>query len=81
MSVSGFIGVGIDKAIQQILDRIKIAVRCNDELASLKVLVMKIVPVVKEIQQCRQAINRNKKDKASAVNGWLTELDGLLQQA
>eukprot|EP00253_Pinus_taeda_P034708 PITA_34708 len=72
--VSGFIGVGIDRAIQQILDHINIAVRCRKEMASLKDLVMKIKPIVNEIQLYRAAINRKRKDKASAVNGWLKSL-------
>lgn len=79
--VSGFIGVGIEKTIQHILDRINIAVRCQKEMASLKDLVVKIKPIVTEIQKYRPAINGKEKDKASAVNGWLKELDALLQQA
>ena len=67
--VSGFIGVGIDKAIQQILDRISIAVRCRKEMVSLRDLVMKIEPIVKQIHKYRQAINKKKKDKVSAVSG------------
>lgn len=50
-------------------------------MASLKDLVVKIKPIVKEIQKYRPTINRKEKDKASAVNGWLKELDALLQQA
>ena len=79
--VSGFTGVGIDKAIQQILDRISIAVRCRKEMVSLRDLVMKIEPIVKQIHKYRQAINKKKKDKVSAVSGWLKDLDALLQEA
>lgn len=79
--VSGFIGVVVDKAIQEILDRIDIAVRCRKELASLKDLVMKIEPIVKQIQRYRQPINKKRKDKVSAVSGWLKHLNALLQEA
>jgi hypothetical protein len=79
--LSGFIGVGIDKAIQQILDRISIAVHCRKEMVSLRDLVMKIEPIVKQIHKYRQAINKKKKDKVSAVSGWLKDLDALHQQA
>jgi len=79
--VSAFIGVGIDKVIEEIIDRIKIAVRCRKKLASLKDLVTKIKPIVEQIQEYRPAINKKKKDKVSAVSGWLKHLDALLQEA
>lgn len=51
--VSGFIGLGIDRIIDQIIDRINIAVRCQKEMASLKDLVVKIKRIITEIQQYR----------------------------
>ena len=60
--VSGFIGVGISKTIDQILDSIEIAVRCREELASLKDLVMRIEPSIKEIQQHRLDFNKRTKN-------------------
>ena len=79
--VSGFVGVGIDMMIKQILHHLNIMVHCRRELASLKDPVMKIEPIISQIQQYRLAINMKRKDKASVINGWLKELDGLLQQA
>ena len=79
--VSGFFGVCIDMKIKQILHHLNIMVHCRRELASLKDPVMKIKPIISQIQQYRLAINMKRKEKASVINGWLKDLDGLLQQA
>lgn len=79
--VSGFISVAIDNAIQQILDSITTAVRCSDELASLKELVMKIKPIIRDIQQHRREFNSKGDGNGSSVNDWLKRLENLLRQA
>jgi len=81
-SISGFIGVGIHMTIQHILQHIYIANRCKKELADLKELVMSIELTIMHIQQNRLAFKTDKDaDTASAVNGWLNDLDRLLLQA
>jgi Leucine-rich repeat (LRR) protein len=88
--VSGFIGVSIDVAIHHIFHHVSIALRCKEELNSLRDLVMRIEPIIKQIQQYRLALNRKRgipisqRDinmKASAVNEWLKKLDNLLRKA
>lgn len=87
--VSGFIGVGIDTAIHQIIHHINIALRCKKELANLKGLVMEIERILKEIQHYRLDLNSkkisipqsNNKLRPSAVNTWLKKLDVLLGPA
>jgi hypothetical protein len=79
--VYGFIGVGIDKVIQHILHCINIAVRCKKELASLKDLLMKIEPNIKQIHKYRWEINKKKKYKVSSISEWFKDLDSLLQEA
>lgn len=73
--VPGFIGVGIQMAIDQIIHHINIAVSCRKELASLKEMVMSMQPIITQIQQNRV------QTEASAVNEWLTQLDEILRQA
>jgi hypothetical protein len=73
--------VGIDKVIQQILHLINIVVHCKKELASLKYLLMKIKPKIKQIQKYHWAINKKKKDGVSSISGWFKYLDALLQEA
>lgn len=79
--VSGFISVAIDNTIQQILDSISNGVRCSDELASLKDLVMKIKPIIRDIQQHRREFNSKGDGSALSVNDWLKKLENLLRQA
>jgi disease resistance protein RPS2 len=85
--VSGFVGVGIEMAVNHILGHIKIALRCKKQLISLRDLVLRIQPVVTQIQQYRLALNRREilisqsNIKASAVNEWLKKLDSILLQA
>lgn len=86
--VSGFVGVGIEKVINQILHQIGIAIRYKKELGSLESLVKDIQPIINQIQRYRPALNRKNGipssrcyDKASAVNIWLQKLDLLLRQA
>ena len=69
--VSGFVGVGIDMTIKQILHHLNIVVHCRRELASLKYLVMKIEPIISQIQKYHPAINMKRKYKASVINRWL----------
>ena len=45
----GFIGVGIDMAITQIIHHVGIAVSCKRELESLRDLVTTIEPMVTQI--------------------------------
>lgn len=78
--VPGLIGVGIQMIINQILGHINIALRCRKVLDSLKDKLMRIEPIVMEIQHCRLTLNQHK-DEASAVNKWLEELEALLNQA
>jgi len=78
--VAGLIGVGIQMTIDQILRHINIALRCRKVLAALKDKLMRIEPIIKEIQLCRLALNQHK-DDASTVNKWLKELQALLKQA
>lgn len=73
--VPGFIGVGIQMAMNQIIRHINIAVSCRKELESLKAMVLSIEPIVRQIQQNRV------QTEASAVNEWLTKLDEILRQA
>lgn len=87
-AVSGFIVAGINLSIYKILRNIDIAVRCIDELTSLKDLVLRIEPIIGEIEQYRQELNRremvskyDRDDKVSAVMAWLKGLDALLGQA
>lgn len=87
-AVSGFIVAGINLSIYKILRNIDIAVRCIDELVSLKDLVLRIEPIIGEIEQYRQELNRrqmvskyDRDDKVSAVMAWLKGLDALLGQA
>jgi Leucine-rich repeat (LRR) protein len=84
----GFIGVGLDISIRQILYHINMALRCNTELASLKDLVISIQPILAQIQQYRLELSTKKGNSTSqsnntavAVNDWLKKLDGPLQQA
>lgn len=86
--VSAFIGVGVDKTITQILQHISIAIHYRRELDSLANLLRSIQPLINQIQQYRPALNRKNGiptsqcyRKASAVNGWLRKMDGLLRQA
>ena len=88
--VSGFIGVSIDFAIQQIFHHVNIALHCKEELRSLRDLVSRIEPVINDIQQYRLALNRkrgipiSKGDinmKPSAVNDWLKRMVSLLRKA
>lgn len=88
--ISGFIGTSVKFAIHQIWQHVRIALRCREELNSLRDLVMRIEPIIDQIQQYRQALNRKRgipisqRDinmKASAVNDWLKRLNSLLQQA
>lgn len=78
--VPGLIGVGIQMIINQILGHINIALRCRKVLDALKDKLMRIEPIVMEIQHCRLTLNQHK-DEASAVNKWLEELEALLNQA
>jgi hypothetical protein len=86
--LSGFIGVGIDIAINQILHHVGIAVSCNKELDSLRDLVTTIEPIVTDIHRCRLELNRRRGTStagsdinASAINSWATDLQSLLQRA
>lgn len=86
--VPGFIGVGIQMAVDQILHHINIAVRCREELSALRDVVIRIEPIVRDIQQYRLEINRRRRistshsdNNVSAVNLWLQKLDALLLQA
>jgi len=88
--VSGFIGVSIEVAVHQIFHHVSIALRCKEELNSLKDLVMRIEPIIRQIQQYRLALNKKRgipiaqRDiniKASAVNDWLKKMDSLLRKA
>lgn len=86
--VPGFIGVGIQMAVDQILHHINIAVRCRKELSALGDVVREIEPIVRDIQQYRLEINRRRRistshsdNNVSAVNLWLQNLDALLLQA
>jgi hypothetical protein len=78
--VPGLIGVGIQMTIDQIFRHINIALRCRKVLAALKDKLMRIEPIIKEIEHCQLALNQHK-DEASAVNKWLKELQALLKQA
>jgi len=80
--ISGFIGVAIHMTIQHILQHIYIANRCKNELEELKDLVMSIELTIMHIQQNRLAFKTDKDaDTASAVNGWLNDLDRRLLKA
>lgn len=77
---SGFIGVGLQMAIEQIFHHINIACRCKKELAALKDKLLMMEPIILQIQQRRRALNMDK-DKASAVNRWFKTLEALLKEA
>jgi len=86
--LNGFISVGIDMAISQILYHVGIAVSCNKELVSLGALVTTIEPMVTDIHRCRLELNRRRGTStagsdinASAINTWATDLQSLLQRA
>lgn len=86
--ISGFVGVGIDKVVSQILHLIGTAVRYKQELGSLQRLVTDIPPIIQQIQRYRPALNRKNGipnsqcyQRASAVSIWLNKLDLLLRQA
>lgn len=87
--VSGFIGAGIDNKTTLILHHISInGVSCTEELESLKNLVIRIQPIITQIQQYRPTLNRNNGictsqcfNQASTVSSWLRKLDVLLRQA
>jgi len=88
--VSGFIGVSIDVAVHNIFHHVRIALRCKEELNSLRDLLMRTEPIIRQIQQYRLSLNKKRgipisqRDinmKASAVNEWLKKLDGLLRKA
>lgn len=78
--VPGLIGVGIQMIVDQIIRHIKIVSSYRKELGVLKVSLMRIEPIVKEIQHIRLAWN-NHKDEVSAVDDWFEELEALLKQA
>jgi len=78
--VPGLIGVGIQKTIDQIFRHINIALRYRKELTDLKDKLMRIEPIIKEIEHCQLALNQHK-DEPSAVNKWLKDLQALLEQA
>ena len=66
--VSRFVGVGTDMTIKQILHHLNIVVHSRRELASVKDLVMKIEPIISQIQKYHPTINVKRKDKASVIN-------------
>ena len=66
--VFGFVGVGIDMTIKQILHHLNIVVHYRRELDSLKHLVMKIEPIISQIHKYHPVINVKRKDKASVIN-------------
>lgn len=85
--LSGFIGKGIDIAVDQIIYHANIAIRCRKELNSLRDLVTSLKPIATQIHQYRLELNRKrgtsiaKRDNdASAVDGWTRKLHELLQQ-
>lgn len=87
-SVSGFIVAGIKLSIYKILRNIDIAGRSSNEWIQLKDVVLRIEPIIEQIEQYRQKLKPLKKnaiygrdDKASAVMAWLKGLDAFLQQA
>eukprot|EP00253_Pinus_taeda_P015978 PITA_15978 len=86
--LSGFIGVGIDMAVSQILHHVGIAVSCKKELESLRDVVTTIEPMVTDIHQCRLELNSRRGNSTagsdinvSAINTWVSNLHALLQQA
>ena len=54
--VSGFIGVGVDKIITQIIHHIRNAIQYRNELGSLANLVRSIQPLIGHIQQYRPVL-------------------------
>jgi hypothetical protein len=86
--IFAFVGVGIDKVINQILHQIGIAIRYKKELGSLEHVVTDIQPIINQIQRYRLTLNRKNGiptsqcyNKASTINIWLKKLDLLLRQA
>ena len=83
----GFIGVGIDMAITQIIHHVGIAVSRKRELESLRDLVMTIEPMVTQIHRCRMELNRRRGTSTagsdiinvSEINGCIRNLHELLQ--
>lgn len=86
--IAGFVGLGIDNVVSQILHLIGVAVRYKQELGSLQRLLTDIPPIIQQIQRYRPALNRKNGipnsqcyQRASAVSIWLNKLDLLLRQA
>ena len=83
--LSGFIGKGIDIAVDQTLHHANNALRCRKELNSLRDLVMSIKPTAAQIHQYRLQLNRERGtsivDSCNNASQWVKKLHDLLPQA
>jgi len=83
--LSGFIGKGIDIAINQILHHAGIAVCCKEELNALRGLVRRIEPIATRIHQYHLELNRKRgtpiAESGNNSSQWVMDLDDLLRRA
>ena len=81
----GFIGKGIDIAVDQILHHANIALCCRKELNSLRDLVMSIKPIAAQIHQYGLQLNRERGtstvESRNNASQWVKKLHDLLPQA
>ncbi|GLJ28458.1 hypothetical protein SUGI_0559850 [Cryptomeria japonica] len=85
--ISGMIGCGIQLTANQIIQCIKVAIKCRKELDALKILLVKIQLMNVEMQEYRKALSSGRMGTSphhslpSTVNSWSNELNALLEEA